>query len=170
MKLQKLGKKTSIEIQNISSRGIWLLVGEKEYFLNYKDFHWFQNATVKQICNIVFEHGYHLHWPDLDVDLDINSLEVESVLRRKLNQKQITKQEYDSSQGLWSDFQETINFIPLDIRVVRNGTRLQKIYGLLSGDAAQLGSASLLQIEFTSVRFVCLDQSLIRYAKQEGFL
>ena len=75
MKSQKPGKSTSIEVQNISERGIWLLVGRREYFLRHEDFPWFKNATVKQICNIEFEHGHHLHWPDLDVDLELECLE-----------------------------------------------------------------------------------------------
>jgi hypothetical protein len=75
VKSRKLGKSTSVEVQNISGEGIWLLVNDHEYFLSYKDFPWFRDARVKEICNVEFLHQQHLHWPDLDVDLHIDSLE-----------------------------------------------------------------------------------------------
>ncbi len=75
MKSQKLGRSTLVEIQNISDRGIWLLVGRREYFLPHEDFPWFTNATVKQISNVDLIHGHHLIWPDLDVELELESLE-----------------------------------------------------------------------------------------------
>ena len=59
---------------NIDRFGFWLLVGEKEYFLPYKDFPWFQTATVDQILNVQLLHNDHLHWPNLDVDLSLDVL------------------------------------------------------------------------------------------------
>ena len=73
---KKLGKNTSdaIEIQNISNQGIWIFVHEKEVFIPFSEFPWFLKATVQQIYNLEFFHGKHLHWPDLDVDIDLESL------------------------------------------------------------------------------------------------
>ena len=34
-----------------------------------------KDATVAEISNVQFFFGHHLHWPDLDVDLDVDSLE-----------------------------------------------------------------------------------------------
>ena len=62
------------EVTNIDRFGFWLLVGDKEYFLPYKDFPWFQNATVDQILNVQLLHNDHLHWPNLDVDLSLDVL------------------------------------------------------------------------------------------------
>jgi hypothetical protein len=62
------------EVTNIDRFGFWLLVGDKEYFLPYKDFPWFQTATVDQILNLQLLHDDHLHWPDLDVDLSLDTL------------------------------------------------------------------------------------------------
>ncbi len=75
-KLKNLGKNisASAEVQNISGQGIWILVDEKEFFMPFKDFPWFLKATIEQIYNIEFFHGKHLHWPALDVDIDIESL------------------------------------------------------------------------------------------------
>jgi len=47
----------------------------KEYFLDHRDYPWFQRATVSAIWNVVLGPGGDLHWPDLDVDLEIDSLD-----------------------------------------------------------------------------------------------
>lgn len=76
MTSQKLGRDTSeIEVTNISAHGFWVLVKGTEYFLPYDKFPWFQNARVGEILNVELLHGSHLHWPKLDVDLDLASLE-----------------------------------------------------------------------------------------------
>ncbi|GAF68497.1 unnamed protein product, partial [marine sediment metagenome] len=46
-----------------------------EYFLPYNDYPWFKEAKVKEILNVNLLHGYHLYWPELDVDLEIDSLD-----------------------------------------------------------------------------------------------
>jgi len=75
-KLKKLGKSISAkaEIQNISHQGIWILVNEKEFFMPFAEFPWFLQATIAQIYNLEFLHGHHLHWPELDVDIELDSL------------------------------------------------------------------------------------------------
>ena len=62
------------EIQGISQWGIWLLIGDGEYFLSFDEYPWFQKATVSQIYDVEFHHGKHLHWPALDVDVDVEAL------------------------------------------------------------------------------------------------
>jgi hypothetical protein len=74
-KLKKPGKSTSkAEVQNISSQGIWLLVNGQEFFMPFREFPWFIKATIEQIYNLEFFHGKHLHWPALDIDIDVESL------------------------------------------------------------------------------------------------
>ena len=76
MKSLTRGKSISkAKVQDISENGIWLYVSGKEYFLPYEQYPWFKNATVSQICRLRFLRGQHLHWPDLDVDLELESLE-----------------------------------------------------------------------------------------------
>ena len=76
MKSQMLGKNIlKAEIANISQNGIWLLTGDREYFLSFKNYPWFKNAKIAEIYNVKLHHGHHLHWPDLDVDLELESLE-----------------------------------------------------------------------------------------------
>ena len=76
MKSQRLGKNISkVEISNISPHGIWLYVGEREYFLSFVEYPWFRNARIAEIQKVEFLHGHHLYWPKLDVDLELSCLD-----------------------------------------------------------------------------------------------
>jgi len=46
-----------------------------EYFLNYEEYPYFKDQTLKAIQDVRLLHGYHLYWPQLDVDLEIDNLE-----------------------------------------------------------------------------------------------
>ena len=75
MKLKELGKNSSkVEVTQISIHGIWLLAKGVEYFLPFEEFPWFETATVVQIHHVQLLHGFHLRWPDLDIDLHTDSL------------------------------------------------------------------------------------------------
>lgn len=63
---------SNIEI-NISAFGIWLLCQDQEYFLPHEQFPWFKGAKVSALYNIELIH-HHLHWPELDIDLHLDSL------------------------------------------------------------------------------------------------
>lgn len=70
------GKNISeVEIQNISSHGIWLYVQGKEFFLPFGEYPWFKNATIADIHFVELLGPHHLHWPALDVDIELESLE-----------------------------------------------------------------------------------------------
>jgi hypothetical protein len=62
------------EIQNISHHGIWILVNNEEFFMPFTNFPWFLKATIEQIYNLEFFNGHHLHWPLLDVDIELDAL------------------------------------------------------------------------------------------------
>lgn len=77
MKSEKAGTTTSdhkTEVTNISSHGIWLFHDSKEYFLPYGSFPWFKQARIKEILNVETPADNHFYWPDLDVDLDLDSI------------------------------------------------------------------------------------------------
>lgn len=75
MKLKNFGRSISnVEVTQISPNGLWLLVKDIEYFLSYEEFPWFERGAVAQIHNVQLLHGFHLRWPDLDVDLHLDSL------------------------------------------------------------------------------------------------
>ena len=63
-----------VEIQDITLQGIWIYIGGTEYFLPYGQYPWFKNARVSEIYNLKLIHGIHLYWPDLDVDIELESL------------------------------------------------------------------------------------------------
>jgi hypothetical protein len=70
------GQSTSpVEVTNVSTRGFWLFIGERELFVPFKDFPWFQDASVREIANVRLPSPHHLQWPDLDIDLAVESLE-----------------------------------------------------------------------------------------------
>jgi len=76
MKSSVVGKSTSrVEIINISARGIWLLVNEREYYLPYESYPWFKDAKVSDICNVHIEYGQFIFWPSLDVDIELDTIE-----------------------------------------------------------------------------------------------
>lgn len=76
MRSSQLGVSTSdAEVTHINTRGFWLLVNGKEYFLPYEDYPWFREAKVGEILKVELHHGSHLHWPALDVDLSVDSLD-----------------------------------------------------------------------------------------------
>ncbi len=76
MRLIERGTSTSkVEILNVSSHGVWLLVRGKEYFLPYREFPWIKDARLSEIENVQLVHGHNLRWDGLDVDLALESLE-----------------------------------------------------------------------------------------------
>jgi len=57
----------------VSRNGMWIVVKEQEFFLPFSEYPWFTKATIDQIYDVQIFHDHHLHWPALDVDLDIES-------------------------------------------------------------------------------------------------
>jgi len=50
------------------------LVRDEELFLPYEDFPWFREASISAILNVEEPTRGHLFWPDLDVDLGLESI------------------------------------------------------------------------------------------------
>src|SRR3990170_9151967 len=70
------GQSTSaVEVTNVSPHGFWLLVEQREYFVLFKDFPWFRDATIAELMKVELPSAHHLYWPDLDVDLAVESLD-----------------------------------------------------------------------------------------------
>ncbi len=65
----------AVEITHISSHGIWLLSHDKELFLPYDEFPWFKDQSVKSITNVEEPSPGHFYWPDIDIDLTLESIE-----------------------------------------------------------------------------------------------
>lgn len=76
MKSAQRGHGTSaVEVANVSPSGFWLLVEGREHFVPFKDFPWFREATIAELTNVLLPSPHHLHWPALDVDLAVDSLD-----------------------------------------------------------------------------------------------
>lgn len=76
MRSAKLGKRTSAaEVTNVSKHGFWVLIGTKERFVPFEQFPWFRNAAIGQLLNVELPSAHHLYWPDLDVDLAVESID-----------------------------------------------------------------------------------------------
>jgi hypothetical protein len=63
------------EVTNISRHGFWLLLDERELFLPFDEYPWFKRAPDEAILRLDRPQPDHLHWPDLDIDLSVNSIE-----------------------------------------------------------------------------------------------
>jgi hypothetical protein len=75
MKSKLVGKSTlEVEVTHISIGGIWVLIDDKEFFLPFEKFPQFRNATVGAIHNVELVNEWNLHWPDLNIDLSVESM------------------------------------------------------------------------------------------------
>jgi hypothetical protein len=63
-----------VEVTNISKHGLWLLLGNEELFLPFSEFPWFQDVPVRKILRVELPSPNHLYWPDLDIDLAVESI------------------------------------------------------------------------------------------------
>ena len=74
-KLERLGTGTlAAEVTNISAHGFWLLLSDQEVFVPFDQFPWFRNSPIDHVLNVELLHEGHLFWPDLDIDLAVESL------------------------------------------------------------------------------------------------
>ena len=64
-----------VEVTNVSQHGFWILLNEKELFLPFSEFPWFKEVPIGAIFNVELPHPGHLYWPDLDIDLAVESIE-----------------------------------------------------------------------------------------------
>jgi len=62
------------EVTNISKHGFWVLLGDEELAVPFAQFPWFERATVGQLADVQRPSANHLYWPQLDVDLSVESI------------------------------------------------------------------------------------------------
>jgi len=62
-------------VTNVSTHGFWLMLGAEELFVPFSEFPWFKDAPVSAILNVKRLNAHHLYWPDLDVDLAVESID-----------------------------------------------------------------------------------------------
>jgi hypothetical protein len=75
MKSALRGRSTSpVEVTNVSAHGFWLFIGDEELFAPFSEFPWFRDASIGEITRVELPSAHHLYWPDLDVDLAVESI------------------------------------------------------------------------------------------------
>ena len=62
------------EVTNVSRHGFWLLLGDEELAVAFAEFPWFKSATIEQLSDVQRPTLNHLYWPQLDVDLTVESI------------------------------------------------------------------------------------------------
>jgi hypothetical protein len=62
------------EVTHVSKHGFWLLLADEEVLLPFEQFPWFRRATIDQISHVEWPTPTHLYWPELDIDLSLESI------------------------------------------------------------------------------------------------
>jgi hypothetical protein len=69
------GKHTlNVEVTGVLAEGLRISIEGTEYFLSYENFPWFKDARTPEIRHVTQPQAGHLYWPDLDIDLAVESI------------------------------------------------------------------------------------------------
>jgi hypothetical protein len=63
-----------VEVTNISKYGLWLWTRDSELFISFKEFPQFLDASISKILRVEQPNPNFLHWPDLGIDLAVESI------------------------------------------------------------------------------------------------
>ncbi len=75
MRSAQRGPRTlAVEVTNVSGQGFWLLVDDRELFVSFDNFPWFRDASIGHLLRVERPSAHHLYWPELDVDLAVESI------------------------------------------------------------------------------------------------
>ena len=66
---------SAVEVTNVSQHGFWIFIGDREVFASFPDFPWFEQATTRELTTVELPSPHHLYWPELDIDLAVDSLD-----------------------------------------------------------------------------------------------
>ncbi|HJX11288.1 MAG TPA: DUF2442 domain-containing protein [Candidatus Binatia bacterium] len=67
-------RQSTIEVTNVSKHGFWIFLGDEELFVPFSKFPCLKDAPVSQLFNVERPQSHHLYWPELDVDLTVESI------------------------------------------------------------------------------------------------
>lgn len=89
------------DVTTVSSHCVWMLIDDEELALPYSEFPWLKAATTQQVFNVLRPGADHPHWPDLEVDLSVESIRHRSCPLRPANGKRCPPwKDSDSGQEL----------------------------------------------------------------------
>ena len=66
---------TLVNVLMINAQGIMISVLGHDYFLSYNRIPWMQDAPIRSVLNVRMSGSEAIEWADLDVDLEIDSLQ-----------------------------------------------------------------------------------------------
>ena len=59
----------------VSRNGMWLYIGDCEYFIPFSDYPVLQRHTIEELSNYIIDNLGNIHWAELDIDIEKNSLD-----------------------------------------------------------------------------------------------
>lgn len=65
---------SGVEVTDVSTHGLSLRVDDERLTLSFSAFPWFQQATASQLNDVQRPSSNHLYWPQLDIDLALESI------------------------------------------------------------------------------------------------
>ena len=69
------GASTSeVEVTHVSQHGFWLLLKDEELSVPFSEFPWFKDVTIEQLSKVELPSVNHLYWPQLDIDICVDSI------------------------------------------------------------------------------------------------
>ena len=72
--LRSSSRNTSANVLMINDKGLMISVQGQDYFLSYNRIPWMRNASIADALNVQMSGRNAIEWPNLDVDLEIESL------------------------------------------------------------------------------------------------
>ncbi len=74
--LKIAGTNTSMcEVTNVTEKGLWLWVREKEYFISFFEYPALKKIPAEKIFDVKFIPPEHLCWEEFDIDIELSALE-----------------------------------------------------------------------------------------------
>ena len=58
----------------VSQFGIWIYIENVEYFISFKEYPELRKHTIDEISNFYFDRQNNIHWEELDIDIELDSL------------------------------------------------------------------------------------------------
>ena len=69
------GPRTSrAEVKSVSHDGFSLALEGEELFVAFAEFPWFRDVPAGKLAHVELPHPGHLYWPELDIDLAVESI------------------------------------------------------------------------------------------------
>ena len=65
----------SVRVTSVSRHGFRICIGEREVYASFSDVPWFEDASVREVDSGELLSPCHLYWPELDIDLAVDSLD-----------------------------------------------------------------------------------------------